>query len=195
MIKVLGISGRAGAGKDLIADHLISCGLYKEKLPFANYLKSLCGDIFGISYHDLFIDKNAETSVMITSDKLDLLGLEPGPDLKLGGYFTVRQVLQYVGTNLMRRFHPDCWINGTFRKIETDTIISDVRFVNEIEAVHKVDGILLRLTRNPYNMEHESETMLDDYDGFDIVYDNSNETPEETKIGVEREIRKLLKLK
>ena len=51
-------------------------------------------------------------------------------------------------------------------------IISDVRFVNEVEGIQNKDGKVIRLTRHVLVDEHQSETALDDFDGFDHVCDN-----------------------
>ena len=67
-------------------------------------------------------------------------------------------------------------------------IISDTRFPNEIESVKKHNGLTIRINRDSVlrtgklfdTDNHESETALDDYQGFDYVIDN-NGTIEELK--------------
>ena len=67
-------------------------------------------------------------------------------------------------------------------------IISDTRFPNEIESIKKHDGLTIRINRDSVlrtgkvfdTDNHESETALDDYQGFDYVIDN-NGTIEELK--------------
>ena len=53
--------------------------------------------------------------------------------------------------------------------------ITDVRFPNEVKAIKKKDGIIIRINReSDYNSTHSSETALDDYEDFDYTIDNNN---------------------
>lgn len=54
-------------------------------------------------------------------------------------------------------------------------VITDVRFENEVKAIKRRGGIVIRLTRDTGNKpsNHESETALDYYDEFDLVYNNN----------------------
>ena len=53
--------------------------------------------------------------------------------------------------------------------------ITDVRFPNEVKAIKKKDGIVIRINReSAYNNTHSSETALDDYEDFDYTIDNNN---------------------
>lgn len=106
---------------------------------------------------------------------------------------TVRQLLQEVGTDAMRDvIHPNIWVNALFvdycpystrgssyECVESNWIITDCRFPNELEAIKKRNGISIRVERdtrefkeyfngkewvekdNPFN-QHPSETALDD---------------------------------
>ena len=59
-------------------------------------------------------------------------------------------------------------------------IVCDVRFPNEVEAIQKAGGKVLRLLRDVYEGQdqHSSETALDDYplEKFDWVLDNKELT-------------------
>ncbi len=56
-------------------------------------------------------------------------------------------------------------------------IITDVRFPNEVEAIKKVGGIIIRVNRRGMldTDKHESETALDDYDNFDGTIENNSD--------------------
>lgn len=77
-------------------------------------------------------------------------------------------------------------------------IITDVRFPNEVEAIKKHGGIMVRINRpswydqeedrlmreflkEPPRAEHPSETALDNYEGFDIVIENNGTIEELTE--------------
>lgn len=120
---------------------------------------------------------------------------------------TPRKLLQLLGTDCGRKIiHPNIWVNALFsdykagfeflpqsngNKIKTpiypNWIITDVRFPNEVEAIKKRGGIVIRVDRpckecggmgyhkmdcNVGRTEHESEYALDNYEGFDHVIEN-----------------------
>mgnify|MGYP005827916507 CR=1 FL=1 len=62
---------------------------------------------------------------------------------------SAREFLQYFGTELMRKINPNIWIDNCLHRIEDDAspiaIISDCRFVNEIEAVKRLEVKSLNL--------------------------------------------------
>ena len=104
---------------------------------------------------------------------------------------TPRLLLQTIGTEVGREISPDIWvnslmndyisyadaINGTseIKKLYPNWIIADVRFLNEVKAIKKKDGIVIRINReSAYNSTHSSETALDDYEDFDYTIDNNN---------------------
>jgi len=158
------------------------CRIYS----MADQLKHICVNILGIDRDGCFgtdKDKMKESHLrwedmpgVITdidlyshAEALNMITHEPGP-------MTNREVLQFVGTNIFRKMFGEVWTNSTLTKIKQDAsdfaLISDVRFPNEVEAVQKAGGIVIRLTRNVLNDDHPSETMLDDYIGFDYIIEN-----------------------
>ena len=91
---------------------------------------------------------------------------------------TVRQFLQYLGTDSIRdNLHPNAWVNALFTDYTEYSrwIITDLRFPNEFSAVQRREGITIRVTRPSEKKDyHISETALDSY-VFDeeIVNDGS----------------------
>ena len=54
-------------------------------------------------------------------------------------------------------------------------IISDVRFLNEVRAIIKREGLLIRVERDLSNTSnHESEIALDDFQEWDYIIDNNS---------------------
>lgn len=108
------------------------------------------------------------------------------------GFMTSREVMQFVGTNVMRRMYGDCHVNATIEQIKEDNpeiaIIRDTRFINEVEGINKNDGIVFRFLRNPNKDAdaHESEIALDNYpmDNFYAVIDNREMSITEQNIEV-----------
>jgi hypothetical protein len=111
---------------------------------------------------------------------------------------TVRQFMQLLGTEAGRKIiHPDIWVNALMADYKRDVkiydktengfdtgvgtytypnwIISDVRFPNEIEAIKKVGGVVIRIDRETGNQDtHESERALNEYEGWNYVIDNND---------------------
>lgn len=177
---IVGISGRANSGKDVIANHLIDNRIMERRVAFADYLKTFCSDIFNIPIKVFYDGKSLITKIKVTPEITELIpNIDPSIE-----YLTARDILQYFGTDVVRKFYPNCWVNATMNNLTVDsTVIPDVRFVNEVEAIENHGGVVIRLTRNTTNMDHISETALDDYD-FKYVYDNSNETVDQTLRGI-----------
>lgn len=97
------------------------------------------------------------------------------------GFMTAREVLQFVGTEIMRKMYGNAHVNATMNQIKQDApeyaIIRDTRFINEVEGVSE-NGLTCRLLRdvNKGKDQHESETALDNYplDKFSLVVDNTD---------------------
>jgi hypothetical protein len=80
--------------------------------------------------------------------------------------------------------NPEIWASATIRKIQKDkpivAVIKDIRFPNEVDAIHELNGIVLRLNRSPYKNEdsHSSENLLSeenyDWNNFDLIINNQD---------------------
>ncbi len=179
-----------------------------KQYSFADPLKQFCINVLGLKYSQCYgtdEQKNEPTTLkwedmpgVVTSKTSKNLRVSNSKDAELvkekcssinctyhtEGYMTGREVLQWFGTDICRKIFSDCWINATIQKITRDAsniaIITDARFINEVEAIQKAGGKVLRLTRSPHNDDiHPSELQLDSYTKFDYVIDNSNMTIEE----------------
>jgi hypothetical protein len=86
---------------------------------------------------------------------------------------TYREVLQSIGTNLLRdRLHPNVFVNAMFKDSninKKNIIISDVRFLNEAKAIKKRGGIIIKVEKensesnDTHQSETESDMILSDY--------------------------------
>lgn len=96
---------------------------------------------------------------------------------------TVREMLQMVGTDCLRNtFNYNIWINALMADyVPTEDgslpnwIITDTRFLNEIDAIKKRDGKIIRVERKGFKPPnaHSSEMELASYKDFDcILYNN-----------------------
>ena len=149
---IIGITGKAGVGKDTVADHLISqYGFVKYSM--AQPIKDLLNARHGWSNAD-WQDREWKERPNVWA------GI--GAD---GYYMSPRQCAQWLGTEAGRMVHgEDCWIKIARRKIEdmlpASVVISDIRFRNEAQFVRDMGGVIVRIDRDVAPVaDHESETM------------------------------------
>jgi hypothetical protein len=140
---IIGVCGLIGAGKDTIADYLVNIHQFRRE-SFANTLKDAVSSVFGWD-RELLEGRtrhSREWREQVDAWWAERLGM---PDL------TPRWVLQYWGTEVVRRgFHDDTWIASLENKLRTttdDVVISDCRFPNEIAAIKRAGGLVIRVHR------------------------------------------------
>lgn len=147
--KLIGITGHAGSGKNMVASFICNTFQNHYEESFATPLKDAAAAAFGIPRHH-FDDRE----------------LKETPD----DYWNVspRKIVQFVGTELFRNSigglvtsEASFWINRTVKRLtnlyipegqgeyeSTDTVvIPDVRFQNEYDFVIANGGIVICLTR------------------------------------------------
>ena len=161
---IIGISGKATSGKDTAVTYLIR-RYGGVRIAYADALKREAqGLIYRLTgeYTDPWKDKH---------DKM-------------------RRFLQVLGTELMRAWKESVWVDLLIDEARIAltngapaVYVPDVRFPNEVEAIHTAGGKVIRLEapnlvlgrrmRALYGevsadkLQHPSETALDDYPYFD----------------------------
>lgn len=114
---IVTVSGKAGAGKDTIADYLITKHSFK-KISLADPIKRLVKDVFALTEFQVY-------------DRV-----EREKPLEQWGGRSVRQLLQHIGTELFRdNIDPDIWVKSLWYTIKDSSynyVIPDVRFPNEL---------------------------------------------------------------
>ena len=179
-MSIIAFAGRKQSGKSTLCTQVVNFIYDLEQLEdtaviynFADPLKNICMDILGLSFDQCYGSDNQKNELVNC--------------YKDGNQMTARQVLQTVGTEFFRSIQNNVWADATIRRIQQDNplvaLIGDCRFPNEVEAVKRAGGTVIKLTRNLYNSDHSSETALDpenyDQSNFDLVVDNQNMTIEE----------------
>lgn len=191
---ILGISGKACVGKDTAADWLV--GKYGfVKIAFADVIKRICMDTFGFTEEQLWGPSQTRNKID------DRYGISP------------REALQAFG-DAGRNLYGDIWIEYTLNIARTlstkhhyhyhyakgmhqsshfqwkdvpprHVVVSDARYINEINAIKDENGINIRLLRPEVALEgstgkHSSESnqkLISD-DSFDSVIENSSTIPD-----------------
>ena len=169
MTKIICFAGRKQSGKSSCCEYLYE--QLKDKCSvqiynFADPLKQVCIDVLGLAPRQCYGEDKYKNELV---------------DCQWNGkQLTAREVMQILGTDILRTMQHNVWTGATIRKIQRDNpdvaLIGDCRFPNEVGAVQKVGGIVIKLNRNIYHSDHASETALDrqNYDelNFDAVIQN-----------------------
>jgi len=120
-MRFVGLAGKAGSGKDFIADILIDtakgAGLEGVKVPFA-----------------LGVREEIEVELGVKIPRLYEKPTSPA----------IRKLLQWWGTDYRRAENPLHWVErGVTKALATGAdlvVFPDVRFQNEVDAVHELGG-------------------------------------------------------
>lgn len=141
---IIGICGLIGSGKDTIADYLQNIHQFRRE-SFAHTLKDAVAAVFGWD-RELLEGRTRESREW--REQEDAWWTE-----RLSMPVTPRLVLQVWGTEVARKsYHDDIWIaslENKLRKTHDDVVISDCRFPNEIRAIKRAGGIVIRVVRGP----------------------------------------------
>jgi hypothetical protein len=178
-VQLCSARGAIEAGAAMVHDHV-------HIVHFADVLKQVCSLLFDI---DPILMETEGGKQSLTNVRWPHLEDQPGftdvwvpnPD---GKRMTVREVLQFVGTELFRnQLDADIWLKSVFNKRYGDShvvIVADCRFPNEALA-GKENGTLIRVNRNNglKSDGHASEMSLDTADiDYDYVVDNDGSPAE-----------------
>jgi len=159
---IIGISGKAGSGKDLVAS------LIQNATATAWEIKK-------------FAAKVKEITSLMTGLPLEVMEDQEEKKKVIPGWgLTLREFMQRVATEAIREnLHHDAWVLSLFSDYidpeERKWIITDLRFQNEFHFLREKGAILIRVERPGIKtMDHSSETDLD-YATFDhtIINDGS----------------------
>ena len=172
---IIGISGKAGSGKDTAAKMLevlysnpdISYEDFVNKryknfadiliVHFADALKETAQVLFRLGEWETNTQEGKKTTI-------NWIGK------------TVRELLQGIGQGLRDAIDFDLWVKILFANTKgwSNYIIADVRYPNEIKAIKERNGILIRIDRKGAGAgNHSSETALDDYKEWDVHIENN----------------------
>jgi hypothetical protein len=141
---IIGVCGFIGSGKDTVADYLVNVHHFRRE-SFAATLKDAVSAIFGWDREML---EGRTRSSREWREQPDVWWSQ-----RLGREITPRWILQHWGTEVCRtHFHDDIWIASLENKLRTnqdDVVISDCRFPNEIAAIRRAGGKIVRVIRGP----------------------------------------------
>ncbi|MBR4624211.1 MAG: hypothetical protein IKO56_01580 [Alphaproteobacteria bacterium] len=192
---IIGFAGRKRAGKTSLSKYLT------EKhngtiVTVADALKHLCCDLLGFdTIEELNTYKDKGTSWSFNKIKEAPQWAKIICEQVFGEYtdeqyseivellngiyaYNVRELLQFVGTDIIRKFKPNWHVDKMVEAINnatTDLVcVDDVRFPNEREAIENLGGQVFFIMRPDLNIDvsnHESEVSLtwSDFCGSKVI--------------------------
>lgn len=154
--RLIGLIGLKGSGKDTAADALETLGF--QNVKFAGALKAMLRTLLSYQGAD-----EVTIGRMIDGD------LKEVPTDLLAGK-TPRFAMQTLGTEWGRELiGQDFWLDTAMKKAATgDTVITDVRFPNEVDVVKSNGGTVIRVVaegdtvfgENGVGTDHASEVLM-----------------------------------
>lgn len=160
---VIGLTGVVGSGKDSVAE------IFSEQYRFIR---------LG------FADPIYEMASIVTRTPAHVLQKREGKEVVLDRVnASPRKLMQTLGTEWGRQMiDENLWINhldGRLRSIEIRTglnglVISDVRFQNEVDFVHRLGGEVWRVGRlnNPFAIGDKHASEKSEFEVDDVVVNN-----------------------
>ena len=147
---LIGLVGLIGSGKDTVAAYLVDNYEFKRD-SFAKSLKDATASIFGWD-RELLEGQTKESREW--REQPDEFWSE-----KFGKPITPRYILQYFGTEVCRGGMLDSiWVDSLIARYRgANTIISDTRFVNEIETIRKQGGKIILVKRGELPTQKEMQ--------------------------------------
>lgn len=166
--QLVGVSYAARVGKDTAADALVR-DLQYTKFSFAGELKELA-----LLINPRVLQTPGTQNVNIGHDRLAHIVHMHGWENAKDRIPEVRQQLENIGMAVRKRFGEDFWANLVLERarLHDRAVISDVRFVNEAEAIKALGGKLVKITR-PGHSPRQFETELEEWTDWDGELDNS----------------------
>ena len=140
---IVGLLGFIGSGKGTAGDILKDMGF--TPVSFAKGVKDVTAEMFGWPRHLLEGDTQVSREWREQPDKFW--------SEEFGKPFTPRYALQLMGTEVGREvFHEDFWIIRLKKFMQENPnqnfVITDVRFQNELDFVHSMNGIAIEIERD-----------------------------------------------
>ena len=183
MSSIIGFCGRCYSGKSELAKVCKDYGY--EIMSFGYPLKKLISELLSITIDDINRLKKVDSEYVFKDMDFKFLSKETEIDysevkkLMEGKVFrNTREIMQFIGTDLIRNYNCDWHVNKLRSMLETDKnyVFDDVRFPNERAMIEDLGGVCWYVVRPYFDniSNHESETSLK-WQEFDNVIVNDKD--------------------
>ena len=174
--KIIAFAGRKRSGKGMLAKGMREYSPNVVIIAVADSLKLLCCKLLKITYDELTQMKDDGTTFEVKVDDYWVSTIKHEVKIndniirnEIGGrvFTNVREVLQIIGTDLIRKYSPDWHIDKTIEHIKSYgddkiVVVEDVRFPNEKRRIEEIGGDVYFIIRPNYwdVSNHPSEKAL-----------------------------------
>ena len=174
--KIIAFAGRKRSGKGMLAKGMREHSPNVVIIAVADSLKLLCCKLLKITYDELTQMKDDGTTFEAKVDDYWVSTIKHEVKIsdniirnEIGGrvFTNVREVLQIIGTDLIRKYSPDWHIDKTIERIKSYgddkiVVVEDVRFPNEKRRIEEIGGDVYFIIRPNYwdVSNHPSEKAL-----------------------------------
>ena len=174
--KIIAFAGRKRSGKGMLAKGMREYSPNVVIIAVADSLKLLCCKLLKITYDELTQMKDDGTTFEAKVDDYWVSTIKHEVKIsdniirnEIGGrvFTNVREVLQIIGTDLIRKYSPDWHIDKTIERIKSYgddkiVVVEDVRFPNEKRRIEEIGGDVYFIIRPNYwdVSNHPSEKAL-----------------------------------
>lgn len=167
-------------------------------IAFADQLKTICADIFGIDLRCFYFNKS--TAWICINQGFEYTEIRPENVISCEEYFynissykdsetkywmSLRDILVYIGTYVLQQdLNRHVFVNTVSNKIKQCiltnhnlkyVIVTDVRFQHEFDYIKNNNGITIQIRRNGIvQLENIAEHDLDEEDRYDFIVDNND---------------------
>jgi len=191
---IIGIAGKARAGKDTLAKYLVEKGF--TPISFADPLKRYTAYSFNLKLEEFYNeikDQDYKKPFVISENGLNgfldclkssfLIKPEVRQEVLTFSGRTVnshRELLQLLGTEIARNLiDPEIWIKIFKTKaVNTDNIVvADARYENERSTITELNGINVLIKRPNVEIKnsfHSSENSLGHETDYNIILNNND---------------------
>lgn len=174
--KIIAFAGRKRSGKGMLAKGMREYSPNVVIIAVADSLKFLCCKLLNRTYDELNQMKDDGTTFEAKVDDYWVSTIKHEVKIsdniirnEIGGrvFTNVREVLQIIGTDLIRKYSPDWHIDKTIEHIKSYgddkiVVVEDVRFPNEKRRIEEIGGDVYFIIRPNYwdVSNHPSEKAL-----------------------------------
>ena len=174
--KIIAFAGRKRSGKGMLAKGMREYSPNVVIIAVADNLKFLCCKLLNRTYDELNQMKDDGTIFEAKVDDYWVSTIKCETNIsddivrkEIGGrvFTNVREVLQIIGTDLIRKYSPDWHIDKTIERIKSYgddkiVVVEDVRFPNEKRRIEEIGGDVYFIIRPNYwdVSNHPSEKAL-----------------------------------
>lgn len=200
LLPVISFSGRKGYGKDFWSNYITETYTNVKKVAFADVLRDEVDKILELIENHKSIEEIAKDIKATPKEIEEFISIYNTSDIKypkLNSYSRTKvmlNLLQYWGSEVRRNnYDKGYWINKLYNEIISignqqgiSFVISDARFPNEVDFVHKMKGLAINIiisdeeqmrrlkARDGFipdfaQLSHISEIGLNGYSNFDLT--------------------------